>query len=98
MELSAVLSTLSLPASQEAQDGADEVKPQYTLLSSTAPIAIDCYTDLAELNNRVAVLAKHFNISVDELARGGHIVVFLHPPTKLNVVQPSQEVVRVTPA
>lgn len=96
MEFHAVVKPIVTPASSQEPPPEQFSSPKtYSLLTSAAPIDVQPFTDLAELNNRVVTLARQFNMSVEDLLRGGHVVVFAAEPARLAQPAPITEVLRV---
>ena len=96
MEFSAIVKPIPTPNSSLEPAPAEFTSPKtFTLVISSNALEIQPFTDLGELNNRVVTLAKHFNMSVEDLLRGGHIAVFTGVPSKLTAPLPVTEVLRV---
>jgi hypothetical protein len=96
VEISANLTPIVTPASSNELQPAQFGTPKsYTLAVSSASIDIQHFQDTAELNNRVVTIARLFNMSIEDLLRGGHIVVFEGHPAKLTEPAPVAEVLRV---
>lgn len=96
MEMSANLTPIVTPASSfEPQPAQFSTPKSYTLVVSSAALEIQSFQDTAELNNRVVTIARLFNMSIEDLLRGGHLVVFDSPPVKLAEAAPVSEVLHV---